>query len=184
MYRHRSSSSQSMQMCCFFTVSVSFHPKYHLPVPMPTVSGRLFRCTGMVSAEMCHRRGCRREGSSVRGGMPKRKERVGRRIVYKDELLGSRAQQLAHTCALCLQSELPDLRGHLIKQNPEGFVFQLPLIRTYSTFCLFSCITIVVKEEQQRFFTCLLLSSRSIPHSGLCSPWRPAWTPSLPICCL
>lgn len=47
-------------MCCFFLFCHFLHKHCH-PVPMPTTSVRLFRCTGMEATEMCHQWECRRK---------------------------------------------------------------------------------------------------------------------------
>lgn len=89
-FYHYSSFSQSIQMFS------RFPPKHHGPVPMPTVSGRLFRCTGMEAAEMCHHWQCRRGEELCVWRDAQRKKRVGCRDVYKEEL-SPPSPQLAQT---------------------------------------------------------------------------------------
>ena len=102
LFYHFSSFSQFILKCCFFTLCL-FPPKHHRPVPMPTVSGRLFRCTGMEAAEMCHRWQCRWGEELCVWRDAQRKSWVGCRDVYKGELAGARsprsAQTLTHTHA-------------------------------------------------------------------------------------
>lgn len=64
-----------------FSLFCLFPPKHHCPVPMPTVSGRLFRCTGMEAAEMCHHRECRRGEELCVEGCPKEEASGLRRCI-------------------------------------------------------------------------------------------------------
>lgn len=129
-FYHYSSFSQSIQMCCFFTFCL-FPPKHHSPVPMPTVSGRLFRCTGMEAAEMCHHWECRRREELCVWRDAQRKKRVGCRDVYKEELSGaqSTARSDTHTDSVISErradwkrSKPGSLKSSLIKQNPQDWI--------------------------------------------------------------
>lgn len=93
-------------------------PSHHHPVPMPTVTGRLFRCTGMEAAEMCHHRECRRGEELCVWRDAQRKRRVGCRDVYKGGPSGAQSPRLAqtwththsHTHTLWFQSRVSERR--------------------------------------------------------------------------
>lgn len=118
--------------CAASSHSASYLPKPHHPVPMPTVSVRLFRCTGMEAAEMCHRWRCRRGEEFCVWRDAQRKKWVGCRDVYKEELAGcseSTACSDSHThiqTQCDLTAEVEDWNesktGFLIKQNPQGWI--------------------------------------------------------------
>lgn len=67
----------------FFPLFCHFLHNHHHPVPMPTDSVRLFRCTGMEATEMCHHWKCRRKEEFCKWRDAQRKKQVGRRAVYK-----------------------------------------------------------------------------------------------------
>lgn len=117
--------------CAATSHSASSLPKPHHPVPMPTVSVRLFRCTGMEAAEMCHHWRCRRGEEFCVWRDAQRKKWVGCRDVYKEELAGAQSPQLAQTLTQIrthcdLTAEVEDWNqsktGFLIKQNPRGWI--------------------------------------------------------------
>ena len=145
LFYHFSSFSQFILKCCFFTLCL-FPPKHHRPVPMPTVSGRLFRCTGMEAAEMCHRWQCRWGEELCVWRDAQRKSWVGCRDVYKGELAGARSPRSAqtlthtHTHTLILQqcfraksrlggkkSKTGSLESALIKQSPQDWILNSSL---------------------------------------------------------
>lgn len=107
-------------MCCFFTFCL-FPPKHHRPVPMPTVSVRLFRCTGMEAAEMCHHWECRRGEEFCVWRDAQRKNRVGCRDVYKEELAGAQSPRLdqthSHTHTLWSHSRVWERRADWKKEQ-------------------------------------------------------------------
>lgn len=142
--------------------------------PCQLSPARSFRCTGMEAAEMCHRWRCGREAerSSARGGMPKRKERVGWRDVYKEELAGAPSPQLVQTAT-----------G---KQDFELLLVWSSLINSF--LCLFCDLHLQVTADsnkikglktQKNSFFC----ATSASHLGHRPAWQPAWTRSQPICC-
>lgn len=126
LFFHYSSASQSIQMCCFFTFCL-FPPKHHCPFPCQLLL-RLFRCTSMEAAEVCHRWRCRRREEFCVWRDAQRKKRVGCRDVYKEELTVLRVHSsLRHTYSDFTtdgeeQTGKEDLSNHLIKQNLQDWL--------------------------------------------------------------
>lgn len=122
--------------CVAFSCSASSLPNITGPVPMPTVSGRLFRCTGMEAAEMCHRWECRRREELCVWRDAQRKKRVGCRDVYKGELRGAQSTARSDSHTLCdftaeFQSEEQSRISQIISHQaePSGLnIKQLSLI--------------------------------------------------------
>lgn len=100
---------------------------------MPTVSVRLFRCTGMEAAEMCHRREGRRGEEFCVWGDAQRKERVGCRDVYKEELTGALSPRLAQTRSLArsdFTAEVEEQIGKRAKQDLSNHLSSSRNLRT------------------------------------------------------
>lgn len=140
--------------CAAFSLFCLFPPKHHCPVPMPTVSGRLFRCTGMEAAEMCHHSECRR-GEELCGGMPKGRSEWAAVMYIKKSSLVIRLHCLLTLCNFT--AEFPERRtdwkrsktGSLTSSyqaEPSGTcypAFTDWLLHIATNFCLFiffSCI--------------------------------------------
>lgn len=100
---------------------------------MPTVSVRLFRCTGMEAAEMCHRREGRRGEEFCVWGDAQRKERVGCRDVYKEELTGALSPRLAQTRSLARSDFTAEVEEQIGKRAKQDLSNHLSSSRTLRT---------------------------------------------------
>ena len=192
--------------CVAFSSLRLLPPKHHHPVPMPTASERWFRCAGMEAAEMCHRRGSGREEELSVWRDAQRKKGVGCRDVYKEELSGAGVHcsiRLSHTHTHTVRSERRANWKKGAKQDlsnqaePSGLnIKQLWLSLLYIFFNFFFAQSIpqqrsswpeTADSSNIRDLNRLLsvtIDSSSAAHPGRHSSWRPAWTRSLPICCL